>query len=142
MTRSSEQPKEYIYWKDAKPEDFENVTTSCWIEDVGDISTEYERKFIQRFGVALRTLFRPHTPAPGKPRPPCEECVYQARSVEHDAQVAKAEREQVLESIHKRTFQMRHRASSEEVNNEAVVLDYSAVYELLQSLRTQPEPQQ
>jgi len=41
----------------------------------------------------------PHTPAPGKPRPPCEECVYQARSVEHDAQVAKAEREQIIKEL-------------------------------------------
>jgi len=57
-----------------------------------------------------------------------------------DARKSASERvERVLESIHKKTLRMRHRASSEEVNNEAVVLDYSAVYELLQSLRAQQE---
>ena len=30
-------------------------------------------------------------------RPPCEECVYQAQSADHDAKVAKAERERVLD---------------------------------------------
>ena len=75
--------------------------------------------------------------------PPCERLARQDE--QHYRAAAKAAREQVLESIHKRTFQMRHRASSEEVNNEAVVLDYSAVYELLQSLRAQqvqPKEQQ
>ena len=59
----------------------------------------------------------------------------QERDERIKAEAAKAERERLLESIHKRTLQMRHRASSEEVNAEAVILDYSAVYELLQSLR-------
>lgn len=52
-----------------------------------------------------------------------------------DAAIRKAERERLLEAIHKSTYQMRHQASSEEVNSDTFVLDYSAVYELIQSLR-------
>jgi len=37
----------------------------------------------------------------GLPRPPCEECVYQAQSAGHDAKVAKAERESCVVAIKK-----------------------------------------
>jgi len=40
---------------------------------------------------------------PGKvkelPRPPCEECIYQSQSAEHDAKVAKAERKKALDEF-------------------------------------------
>ena len=76
------------------------------------------------------------TPA-APPERLCDECniiELEERLINLEQQI-KDEREKVLQSIHKKTFAMRHRASSEEVNNEAVILDYSAVYELLQSLR-------
>jgi len=42
--------------------------------------------------VEAMVLSRPHT---STPRPPCEECIYQAQSAEHDAKVAKTERERI-----------------------------------------------
>jgi len=42
------------------------------------------------------TRSRPHN---STPRPPCEECIYQAQSAEHDATVAKVERERFLKEI-------------------------------------------
>jgi len=39
--------------------------------------------------------------AEGLPRPPCEECIYQSQSAEHDAKVSKAERERVCNKIMK-----------------------------------------
>ena len=63
--------------------------------------------------------------------------VWKAYWKQHDAALIHKAREDVLQEIHKKTLAMMHRASSDEVNNESFVLDYSAVYELLQSLRAQ-----
>jgi hypothetical protein len=45
---------QFVYWKDAKPEDFINIQHDDWIEGVGHVSTLYEVNFVKRFGVALK----------------------------------------------------------------------------------------
>lgn len=122
-----------IFWEDAKPEDFENATTSCWIEGVGDVSTEYERKFVQRFGVALRTLS--HT-SPQAPRPPCEECIYQAQA----ASAAKAERERAAKQWSDLSVWIHEQMTIAEGTEH--YFTYLKIYAHIQSLRAQQEPQQ
>lgn len=50
-------------------DDLSGITVNDWIAGVGDVSTQYEVAFIRRFAEAIKS----------KPRPPCEECIYQAR---------------------------------------------------------------
>ena len=44
-----------IFRATATPEDFKNANVGDWIQGVGEISTEYEKEFIRRFGGALST---------------------------------------------------------------------------------------
>lgn len=60
--RERKQPTEiqHIYLDSAKPEDFMNANIGDWIQFVGDITTEYELKFIRNF---WGFLCASHTPA-------------------------------------------------------------------------------
>ena len=43
-----------IFWKSAKLQDFIDADVLDWIEGVGEISTQYEKKFINAFGEAMK----------------------------------------------------------------------------------------
>ena len=43
-----------LFWKSAKLQDFIHADVLDWIEGVGEISTQYEKKFINAFGKALQ----------------------------------------------------------------------------------------
>jgi len=43
-----------IFWKTATPEDFKNADILDWVEGVGDISTHYEKRFVNVFGEMLQ----------------------------------------------------------------------------------------
>lgn len=45
-------PHRQIYINTAKPEDFENIEIFDWIEGVGEITTEFEKQFVRRFGAS------------------------------------------------------------------------------------------
>ncbi|MFA5150906.1 MAG: hypothetical protein WC433_08450 [Candidatus Omnitrophota bacterium] len=43
-----------IFWKSAKLQDFIHAEVLDWIEGVGEITNQYEKKFINAFGEALQ----------------------------------------------------------------------------------------
>ena len=61
--------------------------------------TKYGMDLISHVGCASH-ISEQSTHEP-KPRPPCEECVYQSNSAEHDARIRKEEREGVLDALEK-----------------------------------------
>lgn len=67
-----------------------------------------------------------------RPRPPCEECIYQSQSAEHDAAVAKAERERVLDEV--------SYAICGELTDTSILsnFDCSDIRKLLNSIRGKP----
>ncbi len=42
-----------IFWKSAKLQDFIHAEVLDWIEGIGEISTQYEKNFVNAFGNAM-----------------------------------------------------------------------------------------
>jgi hypothetical protein len=43
-----------IFWKSATSQDFIDADVLDWIEGVGEISNQYEQKFVNAFGEAMK----------------------------------------------------------------------------------------
>jgi len=120
-----------IFWEDAKPEDFMNAQLMDWIQYVGDISTQYELNFIRNFGGFWSDRLS-HT-SPQAPRPPCEECIYQAQATS----AAKAERERENQRV---LDSMKQFVDSGYYTGFAAPQTERILWKI-ESLRAQPHPQ-
>jgi len=83
---------------------------------------------------AYRNGFNDGQAGEKKPRPPCEECIYQAQA----AEIAKAEREKVLDEQDDRLFRVERLAYECIMNHPESKGFCSEIQTIIQSLRREP----
>ena len=119
-----------IYWKDAKPSDFMDAHLGDWIQYVGDISTEYELRFIRNFGGFWSSHTHTSPPAPVCDAKVCRS-VINAHREEAATEAAKAARERALDEVREALSHIRYQ--------EEDMWFIEAAIKKIESLRAQQE---
>jgi len=130
---------ELVKWIDEQvpKKDLEHPFYECKTRTKKYIESAYKHGFNDGQAEGLPEVPNLHKCVHKEIRNGVEFCHYHDSPTDPTA-IRKAEREKVLELIHKKTYLMKHQASSCEVNSDTVVIDYSAVYELLRSMWSKP----